>query len=274
MKIKYTIPSKTFLLGEYSVLFGGDAILMATKPLFEIIVDTDKIANDADMIDFSQGRDDILFRNTCDGFGKSSAGFLALYNSTYNDFEIKKIVRLYKGLSKSKINPSCADIVSQIIGFLTFFDGSLVENSCQLDWLFYDVEIMIFKTNTKITTYKHLSENINICMRMLNIDKVYRYTYKNIEYTISLSQINYIQRDGRRTKIVTKKKEYFQNISISNIKDILPNYFKVSSKGTLINMKNISKIDWNTCKVYFKDNTSEYVVSKSHKKELCNYECD
>lgn len=120
----------------------------------------------------------------------------------------------------------------------------------------------------------NLSENINICMRMLNIDKVYRYTYKNIEYTISLSQINYIQRDGRRTKIVTKKKEYFQNISISNIKDILPNYFKVSSKGTLINMKNISKIDWNTCKVYFKDNTSEYVVSKSHKKELSNYECD
>ena len=120
----------------------------------------------------------------------------------------------------------------------------------------------------------NLSENINICMRMLNIDKVYRYTYKNIEYTISLSQINYIQRDGRRTKIVTKKKEYFQNISISNIKDILPYYFKVSSKGTLINMKNISKIDWNTCKVYFKDNTSEYVVSKSHKKELCNYECD
>ena len=51
----------------------------------------------------------------------------------------------------------------------------------------------------------------------------HRYTYKNIEYTISLSQINYIQRDGRRTKIVTKKKEYFQNISISNIKDILPN---------------------------------------------------
>ncbi len=174
MKIKYKIPSKTFLLGEYSVLFGGDAILMATKPLFEIIVDTDKIVNDANMIDFSQERDDIIFVNTCDGFGKSSAGFLALYNSTYNDFEIENIVRLYKGLSNSKIKPSCADIVSQIIGGLTFFDGSLVGNSCQFGWLFSDVEIMIFKTNTKITTYKHLSENINIQNLSLLCDIVQR----------------------------------------------------------------------------------------------------
>ena len=144
--------------------------------------------------------------------------------------------------------------------------------------LYYNVykqRLQVLDFVSKFSDMKaNIKENIEICIRMLNKERVYRYTYKNIEYTISLSQINYIQRDGRRTKIVTKKKEYFQNISISNIKDILPNYFKVSSKGTLINMKNISKIDWNTCKVYFKDNTSEYVVSKSHKKELSNYECD
>lgn len=121
---------------------------------------------------------------------------------------------------------------------------------------------------------KNLSENIDICMKMLNKDKVYRYSYKNIDYTISLSQINYIQRDGRRTKIVTTNKDYYQNISISNIKEKLPNYFKISSKGTLVNMKNVTRIDWNTCKAYFKDSTSDYVVSKSHKKELDNYGCD
>ncbi len=117
---------------------------------------------------------------------------------------------------------------------------------------------------------KNLSENIDICIKMLNKDSVYRYTYKNVEYTIWLSQINYIQRFGRKTKIVTKDKEYYQNISISNIKEKLPSYFKISSKGTLINIKNISKIDWNDCKVYFKDDTSGYLVSKSHKKELEN----
>lgn len=119
---------------------------------------------------------------------------------------------------------------------------------------------------------KNIIENIDICLKMLNKEKVYRYTYKNVEYTIPLTQINYIQRDGRRTKIYTKDKEYYQNVSIKNIKNYLPSYFVVSSKGILINMKNIKKIDWNTCVVSFKDDTRSYLVSKSHKKEINNYE--
>ncbi len=119
----------------------------------------------------------------------------------------------------------------------------------------------------------NLSENIDICLRMLNKDKVYRYTYKSIDYTIPLSHINYIQRDDRRTKMVTKDNEYFQNISINVIKEGLPTYFIPSSKGTLINLKNVRKIDWNSYKVYFKDGTNGYLVSKSHKKEIDNYEC-
>ena len=107
---------------------------------------------------------------------------------------------------------------------------------------------------------------------MLNKDNVYKYRYKNVDYTISFTQIDYIQRDGRRTKIVTKDNSYYQNISINKIKDLLPNYFVISSKGILLNLKNVSKIDWNSCLVYFKDSLSDYVVSKSHKKEIDNYE--
>lgn len=119
---------------------------------------------------------------------------------------------------------------------------------------------------------KNLSENIDICLRMLNKEKVYRYTYKNIDYTINFHNINYIQRDGRRTKIVTKDKEYFQNVSIANIRKELPDYFRVSSKGTVINIKNVSKIDWQEYKVYFNNGSSAFVVSRSHKKEIDNYE--
>lgn len=119
---------------------------------------------------------------------------------------------------------------------------------------------------------KNLSENIDICLKMLNKEKVYRYVYKNVEYTINLLNINYIQRDGRKTKIVAGKDIYYQNISIAEISKLLPNYFIPSSKGTLINSKNIKKIDWNTCKAYFNDGSKEYVVSRSHKKELSNNE--
>ena len=142
--------------------------------------------------------------------------------------------------------------------------------------LYYEVykqRLQILDFISKFSDIKtNLSENIEICIRMLNKDKVYRYSYKNIDYTIHLSQIDYIQRDGRRTKLVTTDSEYYQNISINEIKNKLPSYFIVSSKGIIINMKNIDKIDWNERKVYFKDGKSEYVVSRSHKKEIDEYE--
>lgn len=118
-----------------------------------------------------------------------------------------------------------------------------------------------------------LSENINICLKMLNKDKTYRYTYKNVEYTINLNNIDYIQRDGRGVKIVTTNKNYFQNTSISELKKILPSYFIISSKGILINLKNVIKIDWALLKVFFKDKNEGYLVSKSHRKEIEEYEC-
>ncbi len=115
-------------------------------------------------------------------------------------------------------------------------------------------------------------ENIEICLKMLNKEKVYRYTYKGVEYTININQIKYIQRDGRQTRIVTSNKDYYQNISICDIKKELPKYFVISSKGIILNMKNVDRIDWNDLKVYFKDESSDYLVSKTHKKELYNYE--
>ena len=119
---------------------------------------------------------------------------------------------------------------------------------------------------------KNLKENIDICLRMLNKEKVYRYIYKNIEYTINISEIDFIQRDGRQIKIVTKGKIYYQNISIVDIMKYLPGYFIKSSKGTLINMKNVKEIDWTNLLVYFKDGLKDYLVSNSHKKEIINYE--
>ena len=119
---------------------------------------------------------------------------------------------------------------------------------------------------------KNLKENIDICLRMLNVDRVYRYVYKNIEYSINLNDINYIKRDGRGIRIVTIDNNYFQNISITNVKKLLPSYFVLSTKGILLNKKNISKIDWKDLKVYFKDKSSGYFVSITHKKDLMNNE--
>ena len=137
----------------------------------------------------------------------------------------------------------------------------------------YKQRLQILDFIAKIEDVKtNLSENIDICIRMLNKERVYRYTYKGIEYAIYLDQIDFIQRKGRQTIIVTSKETYYQNISINEIKKILPGYFLLSNKGTLININNVKKIDWNTLIVYFKDGRNDYLVSKTHKKEIINYE--
>ena len=118
---------------------------------------------------------------------------------------------------------------------------------------------------------ENVSENIDICLRMLNIEKVYIYTYKSIDYSLPIDSIDYVIREGRQTKIVTCNNNYYQNISIKDIKLLLPEYFICSNKGVLINFKNIDKIDWNKEIVYFKDGKSEYLVSRSHKKEIDEY---
>lgn len=115
---------------------------------------------------------------------------------------------------------------------------------------------------------KNLNETIDIALQILNINKTYRFTYKNIDYSIPFKCINYVQRDGRKTKIVTIKDEYYLNKSINELKEEFPLYFKISSKGILLNTKNVLKIDWSTCNVIFKDKTYGYLVSKNHKKEL------
>ena len=121
---------------------------------------------------------------------------------------------------------------------------------------------------------KNIKENLDICLKMLNKDRAYRYIYNYVEYTIPFSKIDYIIKDGRRSKIVTSDNIYYQNISISNIKKMFPKYFLNSAKGTIINMKNVNKIDWNTLRVYFKDKNNDYLVTLSHKKELDAYEYD
>lgn len=118
---------------------------------------------------------------------------------------------------------------------------------------------------------ENVAENIDICLRMLNFEKVYRYTYKSVDYTLPIDSIDYVIRDGRQTKIVTYDNDYYQNISIKDIKVLLPEYFICSNKGVLINFKNVDKIDWNKEMVYFKDGKSEYLVSRSHKKEIDEY---
>ncbi len=128
----------------------------------------------------------------------------------------------------------------------------------------YILDLIVKSNNMDESIY----ENIDICLRMLSYDKVYKYTYKNVHYIISLSSIDYIQREGRRIKIVTNNEIYYQNIPLTEIRKYLPKNFISSTRGVIINKNNIKKIDWNKLRVYFKDGENTHIISVSHRKEL------
>lgn len=125
--------------------------------------------------------------------------------------------------------------------------------------------------NKQFDSEKNLNELFDICINMICKDYSYRYTYNNVEYVIPYNKILYVFRDGRKTRIVTDEEDYFQNISISDIKGVLPSFFVISCKGILINMKRVKNIDWTNLKVTFDNNRSEYIVSIKRKKEIESY---
>ncbi len=193
----------------------------------------------------------------------------------FND-ELKDYINKDKGNSIFFVDlnsPSCSnlDIIKYVryekndwVTPFIYFDKSDKYSIQVLKSKLYILDLIVNSNNMNISIY----ENIDICIKMLNFEKFYRYTYKNVEYIINLSSINYIQRDGRKTKIVTTGETYYQNISLTEIKKYLSDNFIVSSKGVIINKNNILKIDWNNLKVYFKDGNSFHIVSLSHRKEI------
>jgi DNA-binding LytR/AlgR family response regulator len=163
-----------------------------------------------------------------------------------------------------KLRNECNDWISPII---------IITAHTSLYYEIYKQRLQVLDFIAKCDSpEKNLKENLEICTRMLNKERMYRYSYNNIDYAVPFSKINYIQREGRKTKISTINNNYYQNISIRKIMKLLPCNFLVSSKGTIINMRNVKKIEWRTCKVYFNDGKFEYLVSKNHKKELDAYE--
>lgn len=167
--------SKTFLVGEYSVLMGASAIVLATPPEFHLRAEksarglvnvygeTPFLRLYLNHIGFLRNLS-IHFTDPHEGrggFGASSAQFAMLYKlylSVSNQkFDLKKFLAEYKSLSeKSRIPPSGADCVTQYFNRHTYFDAGKIEQE-EIKWNFEDITISIFKTSMKIPTHSHIA---------------------------------------------------------------------------------------------------------------------
>ncbi len=182
--MKFFVPGKTFLVGEYAVLLDGPALGIATKPYFDFDILTDINEVDIDInrilteknfhIDSPVGlwtlknnkKFNIYFNDAYQskgvqgGFGRSTAEYFAAITSDLmkykkSFFDIRKE---YQDLhQKSTVKPSGIDLAFQYFGSITLADPKI--NFYQtFDWNFKNLDFFIISTGLKIATHEHLAE--------------------------------------------------------------------------------------------------------------------
>ena len=193
-QLRLSLPSKTFLLGEYLALTTGPSLLVASQPSFEFtfqVGDMSRVIHpqspagvwyqknsaeigplQIDMIDPHRGDG---------GFGASASQFLAIWLYAQavqkkSSFEVDPKMAIqcwndYRSLFSENVMPSGADVINQICGGVTVWDPQRQEIS-RSDWPFADIKLYLFKTSQKIKTHEHLSS--------LDIKKITQHTLAEI----------------------------------------------------------------------------------------------
>ena len=177
----YKFPGKTFVLGEYAVLEGATALLLATSPQFKSTVASKK--SDEATHDFHEKSPAARWVNqfpevfegkrihfedpyqSIGGLGASGAQFLAAYsyywdqcegNASGKDFR-EQAWRDFKSLYNNEpCPPSGADVVTQASGGFVRFSQNPFEAKVS-PW-FAESEFAVLHTGAKLATHEHLNQ--------------------------------------------------------------------------------------------------------------------
>lgn len=182
MMLEISVPSKTFLLGEYVALLGGPSLILSTEPRFQLHVNQSPKSSSVVGIHpqsaagkFLQNYADVFAGYQLEfidpysglgGLGASSAQFvmvLALKHWLENHNQLLNITSFNEILTEyyrfawdgRGIRPSGADVIAQIQGGISFFhkNANQVES---LRWPFTEFSFCLIHTGTKLATHVHL----------------------------------------------------------------------------------------------------------------------
>lgn len=165
----FSVPGKTFLVGEYAVLAGGACLGLGTDPSFSIRVEPNGQTFHPDSpagLYLSQNKlenftHDFINPYGVGGFGASTAEFIFSYFANANaDKSISKIFQTYLDLftDRKAQKPSGADLLTQLVGGLSHINLSNKTPEVEkLTWHFTDLEFLIFSTSLKVKTHEHLA---------------------------------------------------------------------------------------------------------------------
>lgn len=173
--MRFSIPAKTFLVGEYLALSGLPALVITTTPHFELSLGTSAALlqhaihpkSPAGQFLLSQMPHDRAL--LCDdpyqgkgGFGASSAQFVGAYLLYCTHVKMNPtlpgLFEAYQAVHQGQsIKPSGYDVLAQAIGGCVYIDKQN-EKIDSLRWDFEDLSFGLFHTGKKLATHQHLSE--------------------------------------------------------------------------------------------------------------------
>lgn len=195
--MKWSIPAKTFLIGEYLALAGGPAIVLTTEPCFSAtLVGGESDVTGGNLLSmvspespagkFWQSKNISGWHLKWDdpylgtgGFGASTAQFLAAFNA-YNYLLGDAEKRLLINRNKSQVDwpvellnayyniawngvglcPSGYDLLAQTYSPSCVYIHKQTQQIKSYSWPFQDIEFKLIKTNYKLPTHKHLEQQL------------------------------------------------------------------------------------------------------------------
>ncbi|KTD72808.1 hypothetical protein [Legionella tucsonensis] len=172
--MKWSIPAKTFLLGEYAALAEASALLLITAPCFELTLTTqEKLAeihpeSPAGLWWLQQNsKQGLLWHDPYagrGGLGASSAQFLASYlagcfiNNTTPDLN-KMLSAYYESSWFGKgLRPSGYDIIAQSQQGCVYINKQQKMIKSYI-WPFQDLSFFLIHTGMKLATHHHLLDS-------------------------------------------------------------------------------------------------------------------
>jgi mevalonate kinase len=180
----WTLPSKTFLVGEYCVLREGPSILLATEPRFQLNAEKGEsftapfhTQSPAGRF-YSENRDelaqwDLTFsdpHHEKGGFGASSAQLLALM-ALHTGTDTRSLAIRGRAFLKefsqlaerAGFLASGADMMAQMAGQVVFFRREPFQLESHR-WTFPSLEFVLLRTGAKVATHEHLRELTDFAM--------------------------------------------------------------------------------------------------------------
>ena len=171
--MKWSIPAKTFLLGEYAALEGASSLLVSTKPFFELTLSPQQNStihseSPAGLWWAQQHISDyhLSFNDPYQGrggLGASSAQFIGAYLASAFLEEKKPTLEsmldaYYQcAWNGQGIRPSGYDVIAQT-QYGCVFINKQKEQIQPYTWNFSDLSFVLIHTGTKLATHQHLQK--------------------------------------------------------------------------------------------------------------------